>query len=470
MSNKSKSKIDKTTRTEKTEELATEQRDMRRAQGCELRHLCPRSIHGRIILGQAERDPMGLLEESNRDRVAALVPIRFSRMIESPLAFFRGSAILQAHDLQGTPTTGIMVQCGGDCHLMNFGGYATPERALVFDINDFDETMRGPFEWDVKRLTTSMVLAARWRGFSKGDAKRAAQAAAAGYREAQARYAELSVLETWYAKISFSQLVEDAANEAAMASVIKKESAKASRSTSEHVFHKITTMVDGTPRIADDPPLLYHGGPAQSEVEAAAAEFFARYRASLPADRQALFDCYKLLDVANKVVGVGSVGTRCIAALFIDRQDSYLFLQIKEARRSVLDGRAGASPFANQGERVVTGQRLMQSASDIFLGWSRGVEGRDFYVRQLRDMKLAPDLTTFTPAFLAAYGRLCGECLARAHAKSGDAALIAGYLGTSENFDESLRDYALGYADQVEKDYETFKRAVRAGRFPTETK
>jgi uncharacterized protein (DUF2252 family) len=412
---------------------------------------------------------MALLEESNRDRVESLLPIRFSRMMESPFAFFRGTAILQAHDLKEGPHTAITVQCCGDCHLVNFGGFATPERILAFDINDFDETLPGPFEWDLKRLATSFVLAARWRGFGKADAKAMAQTVAAGYRDGQTRFAEMSVLDTWYAKITFEQIIEEVANDRAVTKSLKKEVAKAALNTSEHVFHKITSPGQATPRIIDQPPLLYHDDSSESAIEPVIAKFFADYRRTLSADREALFDRYRLVDVAHKVVGVGSVGTRCYVALFVGRQDDHLLLQVKEAQHSVLEGRAGPSPFANQGERIVNGQRLMQSASDIFLGWSRGAHDRDFYVRQLRDMKLAPNLTAYTPAILASYARLCGETLARAHAKSGDAATIAGYLGASDRFDQALLDYALAYADQVEKDYETFQQGVRARRFPVET-
>jgi uncharacterized protein (DUF2252 family) len=445
------------------------QRESRRRQGKELRQKCPRSSHGSVILGQTQRDPLALLEESDQGRVEELLPIRFTRMVESPFAFFRGSAVLQAHDLQGTPAAGITVQCCGDCHLMNFGGFATPERALAFDINDFDETHPGPFEWDIKRLATSFVLAGRWLGFGKADVKRIVLEAAAAYREGQLHYSEMSVLEIWYAKVAFDELLKDAAYDPTIEKKIQKDVANASQNTSEHIFHKITTVADGRPRITDQPPLLYHGDSSESAIEPIVTKFFQDYRETLLADRRVLFDRYQFVDVAHKVVGVGSVGTRCYVVLFVDWQDDHLFLQVKEARPSVLEGRACEVQYANQGERVVEGQRLMQSASDIFLGWSRGPHGRDFYVRQLRDMKLSADLTTYTPRLLAAYARLCGQTLARAHAKAGDATMIAGYLGTSENFEEAIRDYAVAYADQVEKDYETFKQAVRAGRFPIQT-
>ena len=466
---KKKSSIPQVVNGEPAPRVPTPQRDRRQQQGRELRKSCPRSSHGEEVLGQAERDPLALLEESSRDRVEMLLPIRYTRMSESAFAFFRGSAIVQAHDLQGTPAAGITVQCCGDCHLMNFGGFATPERLLVFDINDLDETLPGPFEWDLKRLATSFVLAARWLGFKSGEAKRAAQASVRAYREGQLRNAEKCALEAWYSKVTYDHLLEQASDNVALSDKIKKEVEKASHATSEHVFHKITAVVDGKPRIADQPPLLFHGGSAQAEMEAMAIEFFDDYRHSLAADRQVLFGRYQFLDIAYKVVGVGSVGTRCYAALFVDQQDAHLFLQVKEARKSVLEGRAGPSRFANQGERVVSGQHLMQTASDIFLGWACGPHGRDFYVRQLRDMKLSANLPTFTPEFLLSYARVCGETLARAHAKVGDATMIAGYLGSGEAFDEAIRDYAVAYAGQVEEDYEMFKQAVRAGRFPVET-
>jgi uncharacterized protein (DUF2252 family) len=449
-------------------QTSTSQREARRLEGKALRKVCPRASHAKMIL-DPKRDPMALLEESNQDRVEALLPIRFTRMMESPFAFFRGSAILQAHDLQGTPAAGIAVQCCGDCHLVNFGGFATPERLRVFDINDFDETLAGPFEWDLKRLATSFILAARWRSFGKADARAMAQEVGRAYRNGQSRYAEMSVLDTWYAKITFEDILKALVDDPRAEKMFRKDWQKAEQNTSEHVFHKITTPDQGKSRITDQPPLLYHGDTSDAAIEPIVAQFFKDYRGTLAADRQALFDRYEFVDVAHKVVGVGSVGTRCYVALFQGRQDDHLLLQVKEARTSVLEGRSGPSPYFNQGERVVTGQRLMQSASDIFLGWSHGPHGGSFYVRQLRDMKLAPNLTAFTPSLLLAYARLCGKALARAHAKSGDAATIAGYLGSNESFDEAVRDYAVAYADQVEEDYKTFTKAVRAGRFPIET-
>jgi uncharacterized protein (DUF2252 family) len=443
------------------------QRARRKLAGKALRKDCPRSSHAEVILGQPERDPLALIEQSNQGRVEKLLPIRFTRMAESPFGFFRGTAILQAHDLKGTPAAGITVQCCGDCHLMNFGGFATPERELVFDINDFDETHPGPFEWDVKRLAVSFVLAARWLRLSDRDARQSLRALLAAYRTTQAQFADLSVLETWYAKITFDDLLHDAANDPKYLKRLRKEVDKARQNTSEHVFHKITTTAQGKLRIVDQPPLLFHTDPDEFDLQRDVWPFLANYRSTLSRERQALFDRFQLVDGAYKVVGVGSVGTRCHILLFAGNQDDHLFLQVKEARPSVLEGRADPAPFANNGERVVTGQRLMQSASDIFLGWCHIPQG-DFYVRQMRDMKLAPNLAGYTAEMLTDYAVLCGRTLARAHAKSGDAATIAGYLGNRTIFDDAVAHYARAYADQVEKDYESFQAAIRSGRFPVE--
>jgi uncharacterized protein (DUF2252 family) len=449
-------------------EAASGQRASRKLRGKALRKACPRSSHADVILGQPDRDPMALIEQSNKGRVEKLLPIRFTRMVESAFAFFRGTAILQAHDLKGTPSAGVTVQCCGDCHLMNFGGFATPERAFVFDINDFDETHPGPFEWDVKRLAVSFVLAARWLGFGNGATRQVLQTLLAAYRTSQAQFASMSVLETWYAKITFDDVLHSAASDPKYLKRLKKAVEKATHNTSEHVFHKITTTVHGNPRVVDEPPLLYHAHPSELDLERDVLPFLDSYRSTLPYERQALFDRFQLVDAACKVVGVGSVGTRCYILLFAGNQDDHLFLQVKEARPSVLEGLAGSAPFPNNGERVVTGQRLMQAASDIFLGWTQHRRG-DFYVRQMRDMKMAPNLAGYDPDMLTDYAGLCGRALARAHARSGEAATIAGYLGNGSVFDEAVAHYALAYAHQVEEDYDRFKAAIRSGRFPVET-
>jgi uncharacterized protein (DUF2252 family) len=450
-------------------EASTSLREARRQQGKALRKNCPRSSHADVALGSGDRDPLALIEETDQDRLPNLLPIRFTRMAESAFAFFRGTAVLQAHDLQAAPASGLVVQCCGDCHLMNFGGFATPERALVFDINDFDETLPGPFEWDVKRLATSFVLAARWLGFDADDARQSVTAMVAAYRAAMARYSELSTLDTWYAKISMDEVFQELADDPKIVKLLKRSVHQAAEHTTEHVVHKISKVVDGKSQLVDQPPLLFHADPSELDMERDLRSFFARYRETLSRDRQALLDRFEIVDAVQKVVGVGSVGTRCYIMLLAGPQDDHLLLQVKEARRSVLEGRSGSAPSENNGERIITGQRLMQSASDIFLGWSGGLHGRDFYVRQLRDMKIAPNLAGYSPRVLAAYGDLCGKTLARTHAKAGDAATIAGYVGSTSGLDEAMGDYAAAYADQVERDYDAFRGAIRAGRFPIET-
>jgi uncharacterized protein (DUF2252 family) len=445
--------------------------DPRRAEGRALRTSCPRSKHAiTIVPEQAKaRDPLALIERSNQGRVPSLLPVRFSRMLESPFAFFRGTAIVQAHDLKGTPSPGIIVQCCGDCHLLNFGVFASPERTLLFDINDFDETSPAPFEWDLKRLAASFVMAARWRDFDKRAARKAVAAAASSYRRQIAQFATMSALDVWYARITVDDLMKRVAKDAEISGRLARMVAKANANTGEAVFHKMTHEVHGHPRIVDQPPLVYHSDPAELDLHKDLSDFFEAYRATISADRRVLFNRYQLTDAAFKVVGVGSVGTICFVALFMSDDHDPLFLQVKQARPSVLEETAGPSGHANDGERVVIGQRIMQSASDIFLGWANGPRGENFYVRQLRDHKVAPDISTVTDNILIAYATVCGQTLARAHAKSGKAAQISGYLGAADNFDDALTDYAVAYADQVEADYHAFRAAAKAGRFPTET-
>jgi len=440
----------------------------RQQAGKSLREKCPRLSHGKVILGQGdERDIVKLIEASNKDRLENLIPVRHGRMVQSAFAYFRGTAAVQAYDLAGTPTSGIIVQACGDCHLMNFGGFATPERNIVFDINDFDETLPAPFEWDLKRLAASFVIAARWRGFRPRQAREMAVQIAASYRESMRKRESTGVLEAWYSRITVADLQALVGDIVDLGGRVKKKIAEARAQTHEHVFQKLTTPSRGLPRIVDQPPLLYHMD-AEEIDESAVAAFFQRYRETLPEERRMLFDRFKLVDWALKVVGVGSVGTRCLVALLLAAPNDPLFLQVKEARPSVLERYTGHSHVPHNGQRVVIGQRLMQSASDIFLGWSRGPAGRDFYVRQLRDMKVAADVETQPPDVMRAYAILCGLALARAHDKAGDAAMIAGYLGTIDHFDEAIGDYAVGYGDQVERDYDTFVKAVRSGRIKTD--
>jgi uncharacterized protein (DUF2252 family) len=440
--------------------------EQRQEAGKALRDKCPRLAHGKVILGHGDkRDVVALIKASNEGRLEELIPVRHGRMLQSPFAFFRGSAAIQAYDLDRTPASGIDVQACGDCHLMNFGGFATPERTLVFDINDFDETLRAPFEWDLKRLAASFVVAARWRGFRRAQAREIAVQAVASYREAMRKRAGTGVLEGWYARITFDDLLALAGKDAALMGRVRKRIAEAREQTHEHVLQKLTSPVRGLPRIVDQPPLLFHRKDVNERVITA---FLKRYRETLPEERRILFDRFKVVDVAMKVVGVGSVGTGCYVALFLAAPNDPLFLQVKEARRSVLEQFTGRARVKHNGQRVVVGQRLMQSASDIFLGWSRGPRGRDFYVRQLRDMKVAPAVESQTPRVMRAYAGFCGLALARAHDKAGDAAMLAGYLGTKGHFDQAIGDYAVAYADQVERDYATFVTAVRNGRLKSD--
>jgi len=440
----------------------------RRKQGKALRDKCPRTSQAEWKPRSKSEDIVKLLEESDADRIPGLIPVKYQRMSVSPFTFYRGAAIIQARDLANAQVSGINVQACGDCHLANFGGFASPERVLMFDINDFDETFPGPWEWDIKRLGASLVLAARDRGFSKVVADEAVGAAAATYREHMAEFSELSVLDTWYAQIHIDALKAHFRKDADILARLSKVQRKARSRTSEAVVPKLTAVVDGRQKIKDEPPVLFHYQQNVKDFEKSNRDNIARYRKSLPADRVALFDRYTFQDSAIKVVGVGSVGTRCYVLLFLDYGDDPLFLQVKEARRSVLESPRGKSLYANQGFRVVTGQRLMQAASDIFLGWLRTAHGHDYYVRQFRDMKVSAEIETFRPGTLVAYATMCGWALARAHAKAGDAAMIAGYLGSTERFDIALVKYSKAYADQAERDYETFQAAIRSGRLSTD--
>ena len=435
----------------------------RLAAGKKLRDKAPRSWHPRWVSPKDRVDPIALLRESDRGRLPALLPIRYARMRESPFAFFRGSAALMAADLAATPVTGIRVQACGDCHVANFGGFGTPERHLVFDINDFDETLRAPWEWDVKRLAASVVLAMRLAGFAERHCSGAAFMAAESYRRHMREYAEMAALDVWYSHLNAAVFIERAKSTKARKRWRKLE-AGAALDSSEREFPKMTVVRHGRLRIADRPPLIYH--PREMSAGKRVRRMFQQYRDTLPEERRILLDRYELVDVARKVVGVGSVGTRCAVALLAAGPHDFLLLQFKEARASVLAPYAGKSPYPNQGERVVTGQRLLQSASDIFLGWTSDGQGHDFYFRQLRDMRMKIDIETMSKQDWLEYVELCGWVLARAHARTGDPARTAGYLGKSDAFDAAIARFAVSYADQTERDHALFVKAIRAGRLP----
>ena len=383
-------------------------------------------------------------------------------MRESPFGFLRGAAAVMAADLASTPVTQIHVQASGDCHVANFGGFATPERQLVFDINDFDETLPAPWEWDVKRLAASIVLAMRHAAIGDRSARDAARAAVESYRTRMHQYALMTALEVWYSHLDLNLLAQKAATKHAR-KLWSRTIQKASRQTSGNEFPKIAAMRGGRPRIIDHRPLIYHPR-EMAALGKRVRKIFERYKQSLSRERRIVLDRYELVDVARKVVGVGAVGTRCAVALLMAGPHDPLFLQFKEARRSVLEPYTAACRYQNQGERVVVGQRLLQSASDVFLGWTSDDQGHDYYFRQLRDMKLKIDFTSMSKSEWSEYVKLCGWALARAHARTGDPARIAGYLGKSDTFDEAIEKFAVAYAGQTEHDHAALLKAIRAGR------
>ena len=441
----------------------------RRAKGKALRHTAPRESHAGWKASKHRRDPVELISASNVGRIANLIPIRFGRMSASPFAFYRGSAALMAADLATTPTSGLRVQACGDAHMMNFGAFATPERNVIFDINDLDETLPAPFEWDLKRLAASVVIAAQHLEHLESDAARVAIDLAREYRERMADYASMRVLDVWYDKIDL-QKYEVRAADPAVAKAVRKRYAERlkseqRKSVPDHLYPKLVSEEGARPRIKDDPPLIFHpSAEVAPGIESGYSEVVAAYRETLPDHVRTLLDRYHFFDIAFKVVGVGSVGTTCAVTLFMAADDDPLFLQVKEARASVLEPYAGKSLHANQGQRVVVGQRLMQTASDVFLGWTRGKNGRDIYVRQLRDMKLSAIIDDWDTGLLRQYGRMCAHALARAHARSGDAATISGYMGTGRAFDDAVGEFAVDYSEQNRSDYRAFVKAIRDRR------
>jgi uncharacterized protein (DUF2252 family) len=441
----------------------------------------PRSSHSEWIAPADRADPVDLLEAQAASRVPELVPIRYGRMAASPFAFYRGAAAIMAADLVDSPQSGIRVQLCGDAHVANFGGFASPERTLLFDLNDFDETLPGPWEWDLKRLTASVAVAGRELGHGDGRRHDAARGAARQYREAMREFAGRTLLQTWYARLDESELGELLRAQATGREVrrFERTTRKARSRDSAHAYAKLTHRVDGGPRIASDPPLIVPIAellPARQahDFEQRMQELIAAYGASLAADRRRLLGRFRYADLARKVVGVGSVGTRAWVLLMLGRDDEDpLFLQCKEAQESVLAPFAGASEYRNQGRRVVEGQRLMQAASDILLGWVRvsGIDDveRDFYVRQLWDWKVSADLEAMDARALDIYARLCAWTLARAHARSGDAIAIASYLGSGEVFDRAIADFAESYAEQNERDHRALLDAIAGGRIAAQT-
>ncbi len=462
----------------------------RRAQGSNARTATPPESHAGWAPAPDRADPVTLLEEQNQSRDADLVPVRHGRMMASPFTFYRGSARIMAEDLWRTPTAGLVVQLCGDAHLSNFGVFASPERSLVFDINDFDETLPGPFEYDVKRLAASFTIAARNNGFDKADVRSVTRASVASYRSAMAEFAEMNTLDVWYAHLSEAELL--ASLEAAIMELsagggdlkklkkLKKEgkrtksiAKKARARNSAQALSKLAELVDGRYRIVSQPPFIVPLREVRSiypsfpeNVEPLIEQQLAAYGKTLRPDTRRLLDRFELVDVARKVVGVGSVGTRAFIGLLEGRDEGDpLFLQLKEASRSVLESHLPKSRYRQPGQRVVQGQRLMQATSDIFLGWTTGVDtSRSYYWRQLRDMKGSAEVELMSPDGMTFYARTCGWTLARAHARSGDPVALAGYLGTDDSFDRAITDFAKHYARQNDRDFEAFTDAVRTGR------
>ncbi|HYI36891.1 MAG TPA: DUF2252 domain-containing protein [Thermoleophilaceae bacterium] len=448
--------------------------EKRMAEGRAERESVPLDAHGEWAPPDDRPDPVGILEAQDATRVPELVPIRHGRMIVSPFTFYRGSAAIMASDLSSTPATGLRVQCCGDAHLSNFGVFAAPDRQLVFDLNDFDETLPAPFEWDVKRLVASLVVAARGNGHRRKEQRAAVRAAAAAYRTAMATAAEMRFLDVWYKRFDADEVLGELSANADKAQIkaAEKTIRKAEKRTSLGSLSKFAERVDGGYRIKQQPPVIVRPPETLTEeFERIIQQGLTDYARSLAPDRRVVLDHYHYEDFARKVVGVGSVGTEAMMLLLMgDRDDDPLFLQIKEATTSVLAPHAGASEYDHQGERVVHGQRLVQGASDAFLGWFTGTggKGREFYVRQLRDKKGSAAVEVMTPSGLATYGGLCAATLARAHARTGDAAKISGYLGDDDTFDHALERFAVAYADQNDADYAAFTQAADEQRIEVE--
>jgi uncharacterized protein (DUF2252 family) len=446
--------------------------DERVARGKAARAEVPRKSHASWEPSPVRASPIDLLEEQAKTRVPELVPIRYGRMLVSPFTFFRGAAYLMAADLAGMPRTGLHTQLCGDAHLSNFGAFAAPDRRLVFDMNDFDETLPGPFEWDLKRLAASFAVAGRDRGF---DAERRLPinlAVSRSYREAMAGFAAMRTMDIWYSRIDIDDLYARVSSEvgAKVRERAERNVAKARTKDSLSAFKKLTEIIDGEPRIRSNPPLITPVSELMSgeQILEATRHVIREYRETLLGDRRHLLERFRLVDGARKVVGVGSVGTRAFILLFLGRDDEDpLFLQMKEAQPSVLEPFLGRSEYGNHGQRVVEGQRVMQAASDVMLGWihATGIDDveRDFFIRQLWDSKGSALVDVMEPTTMEVYAGICGQTLARAHARSGDSVAISSYLGTSDTFDRALATFAESYADQNERDFRTLKAAAEVG-------
>jgi uncharacterized protein (DUF2252 family) len=449
----------------------------RYAAGKALRSKASRTSHAEWAPDPERPDPISILEESNKTRIPQLVPIRFGRMSLSAFAFYRGTADIMAYDLAKTPVSGIQAQICGDAHLSNFGVFASPERRQVFDVNDFDETLAGPWEWDVKRLAASVVIGGRQNGYTAQESRQAVMRCMQRYRESMQQFALMNHLDVWYYHLDVEAMLAMARGMAGAKELqkrIERGSARASKRTRIETFPKLAEAVNGQYRIKDEPPLIYHYDPLNTDKDNLdTGEWRAMVRGfldSLPEERRMIIFRYRAVDIAQKVVGVGSVGTRCAIVLCLGgaEGDDPLFMQIKEASASVLEPYVGASPHKNHGERVVVGQHMMQAASDIFLGWST-FNGKDYYARQLRDMKFSAEVEGMDPVLFTAYVELCAATLARAHARTSDPVQISGYLGSKNTFDRAIASFSESYADQAERDHALLLAAIKDGRVQAQT-
>jgi uncharacterized protein (DUF2252 family) len=431
--------------------------------GKNIRKVCPRSSHSRWVAPSNRKNVVDLITESNKGRIEKLIPLRHGRMARTPFTFYRGAALNMAADLSATPVSGIKVQACGDAHLCNFGGFATPERNIIFSINDLDETLPAPWEWDLKRLAASFIVACRNNNLSEDFAKSAVLECVRSYRENMAAFSELKTMELWHFSLSAEMMIGKLKDPEMIRRGQKRLAKEKARSISEEIFPQISETTDKTKFIKDALPAIFHWeGHLPGEIIPEVREAFELYRSSLPPNYGFLLNRFELKDVAIKVVGVGSVGTACWVMLLISGDGDPLFLQVKEARKSVLESYAGTSIYPNHGQRIVNGYRLMQPFSDPFLGWTEGKLGRHFFIRQLRDVKISLKVETFGKSEMFSFADWCGQALALSHARSGDAAMLSGYMGTSDTFDQAIAEFSIAYADQNEKDHAAFLKAIKS--------
>jgi uncharacterized protein (DUF2252 family) len=444
-------------------------RNERYEMGKRLRKKCPRTSHAKWEPAEGRHDPVDLILEGDKGRIPKLVPLRHGRMARTPFTFYRGAAFNMAADLAGTPSTGIYVQACGDAHLCNFGGFATPERNVIFSINDLDETLPAPWEWDLKRLTASFVVASRNNNLKEEIAWKAVLECVRSYRKNMLAFSGMKMMELWHYSLTAEMMISKLKDPEIIKRGLKRLAKEKSRSIAEEIFPQIIHGTGKTKFIKDELPSIFHWeGRLPGEIDQSLRDAFELYKRSLPPGLSSLIDRYEIKDVAIKVVGVGSVGTACWIMLLMTGDGDFLFIQVKEARESVLEKFAGKTAFPNSGQRIVNGYRLMQPFSDSFLGWTIGKEGRHYFIRQLRDIKISLKVETFGKPEMLNYADWCGQALALSHARSGDAAMLSGYMGNSDTLDRAFAKFSFAYADQNEKDHASFMRAIKSGKLEAE--